>query len=153
MKAKSECPHRSHQFRYGTIGRVWQGRFKAPPVQQDDHLRIVMRYVERNPLRAGLVERAEQWPWSSLSARSGATDGLLSPSPVSLGDDWTNWVNQPLTEKELEAVRTCLRRGRPYGDAAWTRGTAERLDLQDSLTPRGRPKAFECRVPHERNEG
>src|SRR4051812_14079060 len=51
---------------YGTSGHVWQGRFKAFPVQDDDHLATVLRYVERNPLRAGLVARAEDWAWSSL---------------------------------------------------------------------------------------
>src|ERR1700760_1583093 len=47
-------------------GPVWQGRFKAFPTQEDDHLLVVLRYIERNPLRAGLVQRAEEWEWSSL---------------------------------------------------------------------------------------
>jgi hypothetical protein len=45
---------------------VWQGRFKAFPIEQDYDLLAVLRYVERNPLRAGLIERAELWRWSSL---------------------------------------------------------------------------------------
>ena len=51
---------------YRHSGHVWQGRFKAFPIQEDEHLLTVIRYVERNPLRAGLVERAEEWRWSSL---------------------------------------------------------------------------------------
>ena len=51
---------RYHQH-YATSGRVWQGRFKAFPIQQNTHLLTVLRYVERNPLRAGLVTRAEDW--------------------------------------------------------------------------------------------
>ena len=132
-----------HRLRHGTTGRIWQGRFKAPPLQQDRHLLVVMRYVERNPLRAGLVDRAEDWRWSSLRARTLAPDGLIDPSPIPLGEDWCDQVNQPLTEQELQAVRTCLRRGRPFGDPAWTRGTAERFGLLDSLKPLGRPRAFE----------
>jgi hypothetical protein len=51
-------------------GPLYQGRFKSFPVQQDEHLLTVCRYVERNPLRAGLVSRAEEWRWSSLSYRA-----------------------------------------------------------------------------------
>ncbi len=56
---------------YRRSGHVWQGRFKAFPVQDDDHLRVALRYVERNPLRAGLVDRAEGWPWSSMGDAAG----------------------------------------------------------------------------------
>jgi len=55
-----------YRKRYRGSGHVWQGRFKAFPIEQDDRLRTVLRYVERNPVRAGLVARAELWPWSSL---------------------------------------------------------------------------------------
>ena len=55
---------RRYHSRYHSSGHVWQGRFNAFPIQQDQHLLTVIRYVERNPLRAGLVGRAEQWPWS-----------------------------------------------------------------------------------------
>ena len=60
---------RQHQRRYHTTGRIWQGRFKAFPIQHDNHLLTVLRYVERNPLRARLVERAAEWRWSSLGPR------------------------------------------------------------------------------------
>src|SRR5436190_718858 len=56
---------RYHRHYHGS-GHVWRGRFKAFPIEADEHLLTVLRYVERNPLRAGLVERAELWPWSSL---------------------------------------------------------------------------------------
>jgi putative transposase len=110
-------------------------------VQQDDHLLTVMRYVERNALRAGLVDRAEAWPWSSLLRRT-TGDALLSAPPLSLPEDWCEYVNQPATPAELEGVRTSMRRGSPFGDQAWTRGTAERLGLLESLRPRGRPRTF-----------
>jgi putative transposase len=50
-----------HRKRYRTTGHVWQGRFKAFPIEEDEHLLTVLRYVERNPLRANLVSRAEDW--------------------------------------------------------------------------------------------
>jgi putative transposase len=57
---------RRYHGHYQSSGHVWQGRFKAFPIQQDEHLLTVLRYIERNPLRAGLVARAEDWLWSSL---------------------------------------------------------------------------------------
>jgi len=63
---------RRHHRRHGTDGHLWQGRFKAFPIQRDEHLLSVLRYVERNPLRAKLVARAEDWPWSSLGAANHA---------------------------------------------------------------------------------
>src|SRR5262245_29683195 len=61
---------RYHRLR-GSSGHVWQGRFKAFPIQQDEHLLTVIRYVERNPVRARLVKCTEDWPWSSLAALQG----------------------------------------------------------------------------------
>lgn len=136
---------RYHQRRYATVGRIWQGRFKAFPIQQDDHLLTVLRYVERNPVRAGLVADAARWPWSSAGNRRRDTgdplhpDGLPAPSPVDLPRPWNEWVNRPLTEAELAAVRECALRERPYGDRAWVYGAADRLGLRSTLNPRGRP--------------
>ena len=57
---------RRHLGRYRSSGHVWHGRLEAFPIQEDGHLLAVLRYIERNPLRAGLVGRAEEWRWSSL---------------------------------------------------------------------------------------
>jgi putative transposase len=131
-----------YRRRYNSTGRIWQGRFKAPPIQQDTHLLVVMRYVERNPVRAGLVSRAEDWEWSSLTPRLKAQNDILCVPPIALPDDWCGFVNRPQTPAELAEVRTSLHRGSPYGDAAWTRGTAERLELLETLNPRGHPRAI-----------
>ncbi len=56
---------RRYHRHYGSSGHVWQGRFKSFPVQDDDHLLTVVRYVEGNPVRAGMVKSAKDWPWSS----------------------------------------------------------------------------------------
>ncbi len=129
-----------HHIRYGTSGRVWQGRFKAFPIAQDDHLLTVMRYVERNALRAGLVERAEDWKWGSLSWRTGSSPGpRLGSSPMPLPSDWLTWVNAPQTPAELEALRECVNRQRPFGNARWVEDTATQLGLESSRRPQGRP--------------
>ena len=77
---------RRYHRHYQSSGHVRQGRFKAFPIQQDDHLLTVLRYIERNPLRAGLVARVNDWRWSSLWERG--RGGGLHPSPVSGPSDW-----------------------------------------------------------------
>src|SRR5262249_40908331 len=125
----------AHYHTAGT-GHLYQGRFKSFPIQEDDHLLTVLRYVERNALRAGLVERAEDWRWSSLAARlqpGAAGASLLSEGPVPLPADWLGWVNRPQTEAELRAVREAVARGSPFGGAAWQQRVARRLGLEYTL--------------------
>ena len=133
-----------HRIRHGTTGHVWQGRYKSFAIQTNVHLLTVLRYVERNPVRAGLVDSAGNWTWSSTRERQLPQERreMLDPSPVELPQPWVQWVDTPLTVSELEAIRTSVRRNRPFGDAAWTRGLAERLQLLGTLTPRGRPRVL-----------
>ena len=99
----------------------------------------MVRYVERNPLRAGLVDRAEEWPWSSLGASRSALENTpkLAAEETLRRWDWPEFVNAPMTEAEAEAIRTSIRRDRPYGSEAWTHATATRLGLESSLRSRG----------------
>lgn len=132
--------HRHHLGR-ATCGRVWQGRFKAFAIQQDVHLLTVMRYVERNPLRAGLVERAEDWAWGSLAwRRRGAWEGLLACPPFALPANWLAWVNSPQTSEELAALRASVNHQRPYGDEVWSSSERERWGSLDAKRRRGRPR-------------
>jgi putative transposase len=127
--------------RYDLKGHVWQGRFSAFPIQQDDHLLTVLRYAERNPLRANLVASARDWLWSSLAERlRPPLLPLLHPGPVSLPGDWADHVDRPQTEAELRRLRQAVRRGCPYGSDPWTQETAVRLGLESTLRPQGRPR-------------
>jgi putative transposase len=124
-------------------GHVYQGRFKSFPVETDEHYHTVVRYVERNPLRARLVRRAEQWQWCSLARwLRGTTEdqALLSAGPLSRKASWVEHVNEPLTEAEVAAIRRCVDRGAPYGTGIWHDKTVRRLGLESTLRPRGRPK-------------
>jgi putative transposase len=129
---------RYHQHYHGS-GHVYQGRFRSFPIQEDDHLLTVLRYIERNPLRAGLVGRAQDWRWSSAAPQRGGGPPL-DPGPVPRPASWLEDVNAPQTEAELEALRKCIQRRRPYGHAAWVEAAARRLGLEASLRPRGRPR-------------
>src|SRR5262245_55231170 len=95
-------------------GPLKQKHCKAFPIQADEHLLTVLRYVERNALRAGLVERAEDWRWSSLAMRAlKPPPKILSPCPVKLPRGWTTIVNRPQREAEEKAVRHSVQRGTP----------------------------------------
>jgi putative transposase len=120
-------------------GHVYQGRFKAFPIQQDAHFLRVCRYVERNALRAGLVPRAEAWPWSSLAQRYGTRLPVeLADWPVPRPDDWLDTIQaDPMAE--TEEVRQAVVRSSPYGPVGWRERSAVRLGLTKSLRPSGRP--------------
>jgi REP-associated tyrosine transposase len=130
--------HATH--RTSGTGALYQGRFKSFPIQEDEHLLAVCRYVERNALRAGLVERAEDRRWSSLRARLAGGSDLLAAGPVPLPAEWVEYVNRPETEAERAALRRSVVRGSPFGGAVWQGRAAERLGLQKTLRRPGRPR-------------
>jgi putative transposase len=123
-------------------GPLYQGRYKCFPVETEDYFYQVVRYVERNALRANLVARAEAWPWSSLRRAERDEQGfpILSPWPLPRPADWLRIVNQPQSEAELKALRRCVARGRPFGGADWVARIAKQLGLESALRPCGRPK-------------
>jgi REP-associated tyrosine transposase len=126
-------------------GHVYQARFKSFMIQEDAHLASVLRYVERNPLRAGLVDRAEDWPWGSLHARlhdPARCAALLSEWPIARPRDWVARVNRAQSPAEEEAIARSIGRGRPLGGDDWVRRVAQRFDLQSTLRDRGRPTGW-----------
>ncbi len=131
---------RRYQRHYGTTGHVRQGRFKAFPIEDEDHLRTVLRDVERDPSRAELVERAEGWQWSSLAAWREVTPPLWPGEPPLRPADWSTRVNEPLSAGDLDRLRHSVRRGKPFETETWTQVIAERLGLATCLRPPGRPK-------------
>ena len=128
---------RRYRRKYGQSGHVWQGRFKAFPVQEDEHLVSVVRYVERNALRAGLVERAETWPWCSVCADTALT--VAGVSFIARGPRWVEYVNAPMTAKESDAIRRSILKGSPFGTTGWILETARVLGLESTLRAPGRP--------------
>ena len=131
-----------HRCRVGE-GHVYQGRFKSFPVEADDYFYQVTRYVERNALRANLVEHAEDWQWSSLWRRErGTVDQRrwLSGWPLPRPRCWVELVNEPQTDAELDALRRSVLRGQPFGSTEWIERTAKELGLESTLRSRGRPR-------------
>ena len=140
---------RYHRFRQSE-GHVWQGRFTSPLIQEDDHLLCVLRYIEANPLRAGLVRQAGDYPWSSFAAHGlGRADGLLdrvvgyealAKTAASRRRRWSAYVHQTPEDRELATIRRSVQRGLPLGEARWVQQLSERLDLDLTIRPRGRPR-------------
>ncbi|WP_029247746.1 transposase [Schlesneria paludicola] len=123
-------------------GHLYQGRFKSFPVQDDEHFLTVCRYVERNPLRANLVEAAEDWRWSSLHRWCHGTaeeKSLLTSWPIRRSSGWVQHVNEPQTDLELAAIRRSVNRGGPFGTESWSNTATARLGLEMTTRPRGRP--------------
>ncbi|MFA6047791.1 MAG: transposase [Parcubacteria group bacterium] len=132
---------------YKTIGygHLYQGRYKSFPIEKDNHFLQVCRYIERNPIRAGLVRKAQNWKWSSLWIRKNGTKeqkALLSDWPVEMPIGYLEWVNvlDKNEEDKLNKIRYALKRGCPYGEDSWVKKTAKKLNLISTLIPRGRPK-------------
>ena len=122
-------------------GAVYQGRYRASAIQTDRHFLTVCRYVERNALRAGLVTRAQDWAWSSLFERCKNSNRIrLAAWPISPSPDWVEFVNQPQTAGEVEAIRKAVQKNAPFGGSDWVRHTAKVLDLEQKLHPQGRPR-------------
>jgi len=123
-------------------GHIYQGRFKSFPVQNESYYLTALRYIESNPLRAGLVKSSLDWSWSSLAIHKGiAKDGLaISPGPVELPDNWFGLVDILPGETELKKIEHCINRGTPFGREDWVQQTAKKLLLTPTLKPRGRPK-------------
>jgi len=130
-------------------GAVYQGRFKAIPIGDDNHFLWVCRYVERNPLRAALVNRSEDWPWSSLSRRLKHESSFLAPWPVSCPAGWTALVDQPQTEAEVMAFKEAVARGQPFGKEDWCRAVKKELGVLRSGVRGRRSKLARDECPQQ----
>ena len=102
--------------RLGEMGHLWQGRFFSTPLDEQ-HLWRALRYVECNCLRAGLVPRAEDYPWSSAAAHCGLRADRVLSGELELADrvgDWSSWLHEP-ADQDVELLRNRTRTGRPCG--------------------------------------
>ena len=148
----------THTMRYhahyhtGGQGHVYQQRYKSFPIRDDDHFFVVCRYVERNALRAGMVDRAEDWRFGSLwrwLQKPEPEPKLLSPWPLPRLPGWVDRVNRCLSDRELEACRLSAQRGKPLGDEGWVESIARRLNLESTMRPRGRKRVRPATEPVE----
>ena len=140
---------RKYHRHYGSSGHVWQGRYKSFLVQDDSHLLTVLRYIEGNPVRARIVDSAKAWRWSSHRENAGIAEKVLvNELPLELPKGWSKYVDEPLTEGEMERLRKSVNRQAPYGESAWQMKICAALGLESTIRRRGRP----CKSEKEREK-
>lgn len=143
--------------RYRRTGTLWEGRFKACPVQSDDHLLRCYRYIELNPVRAGMVSQASDYAWSSYAANAqGATDPLVTPHPQYLALDaeptarqrlYSEWVQSAVTPDEVDEIRRRLQCQHAFGTERFRHMIEEQLQRRAGPAKIGRPRKAAHQAP------
>ena len=126
LRRATQCYVQMFNQRHRRTGTLWEGRFKSCLVGRDRYVLTVYRYIERNPVRAGMVSRPEEHSWSSVHANLGLRfDSLVTPHPcfLALGADansrrtaYRDWLHTCEDEEQLRMIRTHLAQQRAYGD-------------------------------------
>ncbi len=131
--------------RYGWIGHLWQNRFFSCPLEEN-HLLCAIRYVELNPVRAGVSLKAEDYPWSSAQSHVlNKVNPILTQSSSwldfksNITDNWSQWLLEGLTEEEISKLRTQTNRGLPCGSKDFSQ-KVEVITGKSFIKIRGRPR-------------
>ena len=125
-------------------GHIYQGRYKSFLIQEDKHLLQVIRYVERNSLKAKLVKKSEDWKWSSVWRREKGTKNnkeLLAKWPIHMPHDYLDWLNDKKEDEKIQKnIKESMTKGKPYGNDGWVMKAIENFGLQSTVRGSGRPK-------------
>ena len=124
-------------------GHLYQGRYKSFLVEDDVHLLTVLKYIERNPVRAKLSKSPEAWQWGSAHRRlkgSSKERKLLSASPTPLPHNYRSWINYAEPAEELNQIRLSVQKGVPYGGESWRDSMIRKHALDHTTRGAGRPK-------------
>ena len=137
--------------RHDRTGSLWDGRYKSTLVDTDEYLLACYRYIELNPVRAGLVSNPDQYPWSSYGFHVGRRfSNFVRDHEVflNLGADRSDRVSAylrlfetELSEERLMAIRNATRKSRPLGSNRFQAAMSEKLGIQEALEPWGGPRA------------
>ncbi|OGG72051.1 hypothetical protein A3H77_01450 [Candidatus Kaiserbacteria bacterium RIFCSPLOWO2_02_FULL_56_11] len=139
----------THTRRWHTVtstigeGHLYQGRYKSFICEENRYFLTLVRYVERNAKKANLAKRAEDWRWGSAWRReygNSEQKKLLSPWPVPRPKDYLQWLNEPQTESEEEAIERSVVKNIPYGKSSWVDVMVKEYGLEQTLRSVGRPK-------------
>lgn len=128
-------------------GHWWQNRFYSAPLGRD-HLLTALRYVDLNPVRAGLIARAVEYPWSSASAHASGRDrsGLLDLeawAEICPRNDWAAYLEAATKDEELLArIREATQSGKPVGSKLFVNELERQAGQRLELRPRGRPRKY-----------
>lgn len=150
MRRLGQCYVQSFNLRHRRCGPLWQGRFKSCLVQSEEYLLKAMRYIELNPVRAAMVQRPEDYRWSSVHTHlARGHDPLVSSHPVylALGNDpaerarcYRSWLEAGIPAEELEKLRLYTEQERALGDERFQRMVEITLRRRAAVQARGRPR-------------
>lgn len=124
-------------------GHLYQGRYKSFLVDSENYLLAVIKYAERNAVRAGLVLRCEDWQWGSAWRRIHGTvqqKKLIDPIPGGLPEDYITWINTPDNSDDIHKIRASVNKSAPYGREQWIEKMVITHHLESTLKSPGRPK-------------
>jgi len=129
----------------GTIGsgHLYQGRYKSFLVNKDNYLLALIKYVERNPVRAKLVSSCELWQWGSAWRRiigNKEQKKLIDLPPISFPHEYRKWINTTEKEDDLLHIRASVNKGAPFGGASWVENMVTKFHIETTLRGVGRPK-------------
>jgi len=149
LHRSTQCYVQAFNHRHRRTGTLWEGRFKSCLVATDRYLLNVYRYIERNPVRAGMVGAPTDYAWSSVHANLGLRlDSLVAPHPclLALGDNaqsrgvaYREWLHSGEDDEQLKTIRAHMAQQRAYGDAVFLAMVERTLNRSVSIRPRGRP--------------
>ena len=124
-------------------GHLYQGRYKSFIVQENEYLLQLFKYIEGNPLKAKLVEKAEDWKWSSLWRREQEDveqRKLLDEWPINVPENYIDLVNISQKDIKVESLKYSISKGKPYGFETWVNKMIDNFNLGSTLRNPGRPK-------------
>ncbi len=107
--------------KYGFSGRLWRGRFYST-VLDETHFWAALRHVERNPVRAGMVIRAEEYEWSAAATHCSLKHDRLLTALPGIPDfigDWSTWIAGEDDLQEIKIIRRTTKTGRPCGSSGF----------------------------------
>jgi putative transposase len=135
--------------RYGRSGTLWEGRHKGSLISNTNYFLLCSRYIELNPVRAGMVRSPDLYPWSSYKTNAlGERSNLLTPhdlysrlgaSPDARQKAYRDLFRQSLAADSIENIRSAVQTGTPLGSARFKQQIEERLKQKVGQTRRGRP--------------
>src|SRR3990170_2269426 len=128
---------------YKRTGRLWESRYHSCIVDKEKYLWAVARYIEQNPMRARIVKKAEDYPYSSAKAHiDGVKDEILGEALFEgrQREDYIELMKASIKEEEINNIRNHTRNGRPVGSESFIEKMERKLDRIFKSKPRGRPK-------------
>jgi putative transposase len=132
---------------YGRTGRLWESRYHSCIVDHERYLWAVARYIEQNPVRTGMVEKAEDYPYSSASAHvKGSDDAVLGEDLFAneRRQDYILMLRSEISEKEIERLRYATKTGRPFGNEGFVVEMENKLKRRLLQRSKGRPRKELC---------